>query len=823
MSKNEEEAKKALACLEVASKYLQNSGGCVNSSNTNLTITHQPHLFKAAELWNSFTHDQLLRPQPCNLTYEITGNSKDEHAVHPTETLSSHYNYNTHNCGCEYNGSGLESTCHYDVGFTHEVSQNYNYADPDSSDASNNTFAYTSANYHYADSSPQLDVPEVVDEGVPMEEAWCGYEQFNSTWRSDPTSGEGRVMHSYATEQVQDAEIETQQDVTYDNNAACLVNQAASVWSSSQPPSSNRSSSGTAEPVQDQAVDHAVIEGLLDRCNKIITSVQAQLQSDNSVIKESLVSLLRSLELQQKLLAKKKRSFVARPEPALVPGKKTPPSGALAAQRPSNTTQDNSVTVPQAHSDQPAYKDDAPDSAAAAVATMRSLPSCSEGLQGVVGMEDVKHVLQEAFVWPLQFPQLFQGQSLQTWSRLLLYGPPGTGKTRLARALAEELRCPLYTVAPSAVLSSWLGSSEKIIRELFRRARSEPGPVVVFIDEMDALCRTRSLTEDDCTRRIKTELLVHMDNNRSNNSRVRAPDFKSRPHEHDFCSSQRTRKNDLPNYNSPFIRPGYVSNNCQVCPATNCNCHNFSLSKNASADCPQPLNMNQSSRNSYINSSSGNIRASNFAKNLRHRQDSVSDDDVFQMSDEPQDGITRSSCSHGRDCEMDTRYGDGYDADTNQMFIIAATNCPWDIDPAFLRRFQKRCYVALPDSSARRALLKAALSGCRTDIDTNSWDDVLAATEGFSGADLTTVATAAAFRPIRELHSSRYWQFAEGNMIMPCSSDTLGAMQFTLDMLPRDRVTVRPVRAVDLVAATNTTSRSVPAELLQRYQHFTTL
>lgn len=33
----------------------------------------------------------------------------------------------------------------------------------------------------------------------------------------------------------------------------------------------------------------------------------------------------------------------------------------------------------------------------------------------------------------------------------------------------------------------------------------------------------------------------------------------------------------------------------------------------------------------------------------------------------------------------------------NKVFIIAATNCPWDIDPAFLRRFQKRCYVPLPE------------------------------------------------------------------------------------------------------------------------------
>ena len=43
------------------------------------------------------------------------------------------------------------------------------------------------------------------------------------------------------------------------------------------------------------------------------------------------------------------------------------------------------------------------------------------------------------------------------------------------------------------------------------------------------------------------------------------------------------------------------------------------------------------------------------------------------------------------------------------VFLLCATNCPWDLDSAFLRRFQKRLYVPLPDFAARKQLLKRAL------------------------------------------------------------------------------------------------------------------
>ena len=57
------------------------------------------------------------------------------------------------------------------------------------------------------------------------------------------------------------------------------------------------------------------------------------------------------------------------------------------------------------------------------------------------------------------------------------------------------------------LVSKWMGESERLVKQLFKMAR-EKKPSIVFIDEVDSLCGSRSEGENDSTRRIKTEFLV---------------------------------------------------------------------------------------------------------------------------------------------------------------------------------------------------------------------------------------------------------------------------------------------------------------------------
>lgn len=126
----------------------------------------------------------------------------------------------------------------------------------------------------------------------------------------------------------------------------------------------------------------------------------------------------------------------------------------------------------------------------------------------VAGLEQAKALLKEAVILPVKFPQLFTGKRTP-WKGILLYGPPGTGKSFLAKAVATEAGSCFFSVSSSDLVSKYQGESERLVKTLFEMARKS-APAIIFIDEIDSLCGSRSDGENDSTRRIKTEFLVQM-------------------------------------------------------------------------------------------------------------------------------------------------------------------------------------------------------------------------------------------------------------------------------------------------------------------------
>jgi AAA+ superfamily predicted ATPase len=142
-------------------------------------------------------------------------------------------------------------------------------------------------------------------------------------------------------------------------------------------------------------------------------------------------------------------------------------------------------------------------------------------LTDVGGLDEVKAELEAAFLAPLRHPELRARYGATLRGGLLLYGPPGCGKTHLARAVAGELGARFIPVSLADVLSGWVGQSEGNLAERFGYARAQ-APCVVFLDEVDALGRSRAALGrgGSALRGVVNQLLAELDGVTSTNEGV---------------------------------------------------------------------------------------------------------------------------------------------------------------------------------------------------------------------------------------------------------------------------------------------------------------
>ncbi|MEN8150888.1 MAG: ATP-dependent zinc metalloprotease FtsH [Planctomycetota bacterium] len=129
----------------------------------------------------------------------------------------------------------------------------------------------------------------------------------------------------------------------------------------------------------------------------------------------------------------------------------------------------------------------------------------------VAGVEEAVEEVREIVDF-LREPEKFQTLGARIPKGVLLLGAPGTGKTLLARAVAGEAQVPFFTLSGSDFVEMFVGVGASRVRDLFKQA-AQNAPCIVFIDELDALGKTRgtSPVSNDEREQTLNALLVEMD------------------------------------------------------------------------------------------------------------------------------------------------------------------------------------------------------------------------------------------------------------------------------------------------------------------------
>lgn len=129
----------------------------------------------------------------------------------------------------------------------------------------------------------------------------------------------------------------------------------------------------------------------------------------------------------------------------------------------------------------------------------------------VAGEEEAKESLVE-IVDLLHNPSKYTEIGAKMPKGALLVGPPGTGKTLLAKAVAGEAHVPFFSISGSEFVQMFVGMGAARVRDLFKQA-SEKAPCIIFIDEIDAIGRSREngFTSNDEREQTLNQLLTEMD------------------------------------------------------------------------------------------------------------------------------------------------------------------------------------------------------------------------------------------------------------------------------------------------------------------------
>ena len=140
-----------------------------------------------------------------------------------------------------------------------------------------------------------------------------------------------------------------------------------------------------------------------------------------------------------------------------------------------------------------------------------SLERTKVKMSDIGGLDKTKRDLISLVKLPLKFPKAYKHLRLNNAKGILFIGPSGTGKTLMAKALANESGVNFISINGPSLFSKWLGESEKILREIFKRAK-QSSPSILFFDELDGIAPKRGENGENSNiaQRVVSQLIIEL-------------------------------------------------------------------------------------------------------------------------------------------------------------------------------------------------------------------------------------------------------------------------------------------------------------------------
>ena len=170
----------------------------------------------------------------------------------------------------------------------------------------------------------------------------------------------------------------------------------------------------------------------------------------------------------------------------------------------------------------------------------------------------------------------------------------------------------------------------------------------------------------------------------------------------------------------------------------------------------------------------------------------------------------------------------GIGKDDGNVLVLGATNCPWDLDPAIRRRFERRIYIPLPEVDARARMFELNIGDTPHSLTRKDIRFLAERTPGYSGADISVLVRDALLQPIRRCSTATHFKRVPGVsevLWTPCSpgdKDPTKKECSLMDITPHE-LAPPVITMPDFEASLGTMRPSVGPDDLKKQEEFTTM